>query len=316
MERDISISSAKQVISALRYLGHDVHTVDLSLGFLSQAQEKQILDRKIKLKPPKIRKEDESIFYEFILRDSFLKFDLIFIALHGGIGENGTIQSILEKKSLPFTGSDSNSSSLAMSKDKSKKVFLSKKILTPSWQIFADNYDLHSDIDFPVIVKPDSQGSTVGLSYVDQKSAMKDAIDLAKIFDKKVIIEKYIAGRELTVGILCDKPLSVGEIIPKRGSIFDYESKYQPGFAEEVFPANISKNLEVKIKEIAKNVHDSLGLNNYSRVDFRVDADERIWCLEANTLPGLSDSSLLPKSALAVGISFNDLCNKIISKPL
>ncbi len=314
MERDISISSAKQVIQALRSLDHDVSLIDLSTGILSLKSENEIFSSNIKPTPPDFINEDRSIIKKIISEAIFLDFDLVFIALHGGVGENGVVQSILEEKGIPYTGSNSKSSALAMDKDQSKKIFVSNGVLTPDWTIVTEDNDFNFNLEFPLIVKPNSQGSTVGLSYVDNAILLKNSISKARLYDSKVIVENYISGNELTVGVLNNEPLSVGHIIPSDGEIFDYESKYQPGLAEEIFPADISPKLENEIKDIAIRVHNILGLNNYSRIDFIVDSEERIWCLEANTLPGLSAGSLLPKSALAVGISFEELCAKIVSK--
>ena len=202
MERDISISSAKQVIQALRSLDHDVSLIDLSTGILSLKSENEIFSRNVKPTPPDFINEDRSKIKKIISDDVFLDFDLVFIALHGGVGENGVVQSILEEKKIPFTGSNSKGSALAMDKDQSKKIFVSNGVLTPDWTIVTEDNDFNFNLEFPLIVKPNSQGSTVGLSYVDNVILLKNSIIKARLFDSKVIVENYISGSELTVGVL------------------------------------------------------------------------------------------------------------------
>jgi D-alanine-D-alanine ligase len=168
-----------------------------------------------------------------------------------------------------------------------------------------------TEIGFPLIVKPNGQGSTVGLTLVATEPDLATALEHARSFDGEVMIERYIAGRELTVGILDDAPLAVGEIIPKTGPIFDYAAKYQIGGAEEIFPAPITPEQTARAQDLALRVHRALKLESYSRVDFRMDADGELWALEVNTLPGLTSGSLLPRAAAAVGISFPELCERI-----
>jgi D-alanine-D-alanine ligase len=170
---------------------------------------------------------------------------------------------------------------------------------------------VRSELGFPVIVKPNSQGSTVGLTYVDNAGRLPQAIEFARRFDNEVMIERYVPGRELTVGILGDEALAVGEIIPKRGGIFDYEAKYQPGGAAEIFPADIDSELSERARELALRASRALKTECYCRVDFRLDTQGLLWCLEVNTLPGLTAGSLLPRSAAARGIDFPELCERI-----
>jgi D-alanine-D-alanine ligase len=166
-------------------------------------------------------------------------------------------------------------------------------------------------LGFPLIVKPNGQGSTVGLTLVKTPAELDAALELAGGFDSQVMVERYIEGREITVGILDDRALAVGEIIPKTGPIFDYAAKYQTGGAEEIFPADITPEQTARAQDLALRVHRALKLEVYSRVDFRMDADGGLWCLEVNTLPGLTAASLLPRAAAAVGISFPELCERI-----
>jgi D-alanine-D-alanine ligase len=166
-------------------------------------------------------------------------------------------------------------------------------------------------LGFPVVVKPNKQGSTVGLTIVRETSQLQPAIAEAGKFDDEVMIERFIAGRELTVGILDDQALAVGEILPKHSEIFDYKSKYQAGGAEEIFPAPVSEKLTREVQRLGLLAHRALKLDCYSRVDFRLAENGGLYCLEANTLPGMTATSLLPQSAAAVGIGFNELCERI-----
>jgi D-alanine-D-alanine ligase len=168
-------------------------------------------------------------------------------------------------------------------------------------------------LGFPAVVKPNKQGSAIGLSVVRTPAELVEAVRFAARYDDEVMIERFIAGRELTVGILDGCPLTVGEIVPRHGDgdVFNYASKYQPGGATEIFPADISEELTRRVQELAVRAHRTLKLRDYSRIDFRLDEQGKAWCLEANTLPGLTAISLLPQSAAAVGIGFTELCERI-----
>jgi len=238
--------------------------------------------------------------------------DLVFLALHGGNGENGTIQALLDLAGVAYTGSGTLGSALGWDKDIAKRLFVAAGVPTPEWLMAPASVELVTErLGFPLIVKPNGQGSTVGLTLVKNPKDLQAAIDLAAQFDSAVMLERYIAGRELTVGILDDVALPVGEIIPKSGPIFDYAAKYQVGGAEEVFPARISVAQAEQAREFALRAHRALKLESYSRVDFRMDAVGGLWCLEVNTLPGLAATSLLPRAAAAAGLDFPELCERI-----
>ncbi|MDQ6939519.1 MAG: ATP-grasp domain-containing protein, partial [Verrucomicrobiota bacterium] len=197
-------------------------------------------------------------------------------------------------------------------KDTSKHLFRAAGIPTPDWLMAPINAEaVERELGFPVIVKPNSQGSTIGLSLVRQKDELDAAIALAAKYDSEIMLERFIAGREFTVGVLGDRSLAVGEIIPAAAEIFDYASKYQTGGAREIFPADLSAEATRRAQELALAAHRALKLRDYSRVDFRMDADENFWVLEVNTLPGMTATSLLPQSAAAAGISFAELCERI-----
>ena len=311
-ERDVSVASGSQVIGALRKAGHEVVAVEASRGVLLPEHEHQVLSERIDRLPPVEAKAHEPQLLAIVASAGLEDLNLMFLAMHGGIGEDGTIQGLLELAGIPYTGSDALGSALAMDKDVAKRLFLAAGVPTPRWLMTPVTLEeVDQQIGFPVIVKPNGQGSTVGLSLVSDRWRLDGAIDLAAGFGGQVMVEQYIPGRELTVGILDDVALAVGEIIPETGDIFDYTAKYQSGAAQEIFPAGLSERDAERVRELGLTAHRALKLASYSRVDFRMDPDGGLWCLEANTLPGLTAGSLLPKSAAAVGISFSELCERI-----
>ncbi len=237
--------------------------------------------------------------------------DVLFLCLHAGRGEGGTLQAVLEVIGVPYTGSGPLASALAMDKDLAKRLFRSAGVPVPAWFMApVAPEDVTTALGWPVIVKPSKMGSSVGMTLVRSAKALAGAIDLARRYDTEVMAEQYIPGRELTVGILGDVPLPVGEIIPKH-ELFDYECKYTPGMSEEVFPADLETTLARHLQELAVTAHRALKLGGHSRVDFRLSPEGDIFCLEANTLPGMTRTSLLPQAARAAGIEFPDLCERI-----
>jgi D-alanine-D-alanine ligase len=318
MERDVSVASAAQVIAALRSRGHEVTAIDAARGLLSQRDEAAVLRADVERAPPRqLAGSDERVLAALLGEGAFDRFDLAFLALHGGAGENGTVQALLSSGGVSFTGTGHLSSAVAMDKDLSKRLFRSAGIPTADWLMTtADVPDDIASLGMPLIVKPNAQGSTVGLTLVSEPDGIADAITVAREFDKEIMLERYVPGRELTVGVLDGAALSVGEIIPAHGGLFDYESKYQSGGAEEVFPANVSEDIAARAQKLACAVSETLKIECYCRVDFRLDPDERLWCLEVNTLPGLTSGSLLPRSAAASGIEFAALCERICALAL
>ena len=311
MERDVSVASASQVVRALRARGHEVIAVDAVRGVLPPAEEKALLTGRVDAAPPS-KVTDKASLPAVVNRPDLREADLVFLALHGGTGEDGTVQAVLDLAGIVYTGSGRIGSALGMDKDVAKRLFLAAGVPTPDWLMAPVSTEAVAErLGFPVIVKPNGQGSTVGLTLVERPEDLQSAIDEAARYDDAVMIESYIAGRELTVGILDDEALAVGEIIPRTGPIFDYASKYQVGGADEIFPADITPEQAQRARELGLAAHRALKLDCYSRADFRMDADGGLWCLEMNTLPGLTSGSLLPRSAAAVGISFEELCERI-----
>jgi D-alanine-D-alanine ligase len=239
------------------------------------------------------------------------KADVLFLALHGGRGEDGTIQALLEMIGVPYTGSGRLGSAMAMDKDISKRLFRVAAVPTADWLMTpTTTAEVERRLGWPAVVKPSKQGSTVGLSVVKGEREFEPAVKVARQYDDEVMIERFIPGRELTVGVLEGRPLAVGEIIP-RHEIFDYECKYTPGMSEEIFPADLAGPVAAECQRLSLLAHDALKLGGYSRVDFRLTPRGEIFCLEVNTLPGMTATSLLPQAARAVGIQFPELCDRI-----
>jgi D-alanine-D-alanine ligase len=297
-------------VQALRSRGHEVVSVDGERGVLSAADELQTFARRIDRAPPPLTRGSRLPYVVADLKDGH--FDVVFLAMHGGTGEDGTLQALLDLHGFCYTGSPRLGSSLAWHKAVSKQLFTLAGIPTPAWRRApVSTESIASELGFPVIVKPAGQGSTVGLTLVEDAAGIDAAVALAARYDTDVLVERYIAGRELTVGVLGDRALAVGEIVPTEGKIFDYAAKYQPEAAAEIFPADIADELAGEVQRMGLAAHAALGLTDYSRADFRLDAEGGLWCLEVNTLPGMSTGSLLPKSAAAAGIAFDDLCERI-----
>jgi D-alanine-D-alanine ligase len=313
------------VARALREWAHEVLAVDTGRGVLSPPQEASILDSGIRDPHPPDEATDLLRTGDLgaITRDPrFSGTDVVFPALHGGRGEDGTIQALLQLAGLPFVGSDRIGSALAMDKDLSKRLLRDAGIPTPPWITVRGRAEgrarLHEIVDtlgLPLIVKPPSGGSTLGLSLVHEREALEEAMDRALLHEELVLFEGYVRGREVTVGILGEDPLPVGEIIPKH-EIFDYECKYRDGMAQEIFPADLPPDLVDVLQSHALATHRTLRLRDFSRVDFILDEESKPWCLEANSLPGLTGNSLLPKAAKAAGISFPAFCNSLAERAL
>ena len=312
-ERDVSFASGVRVAGALRERGHAVTSLDPSGEVLSVAEEQSYLSGAVKREPPTPEflatlRLPATLGERPEVRDA----DVVFLGLHGGQGEDGTIQAMLDLAGVTYTGSGHLASALAMDKDLSKHLFRAAGVRTADWLMApASEEEIESALGLPVVVKPSKQGSTVGLTVVKRREDLTAAIELARQYDDEVMIEQFIAGRELTVGILGDEALSVGEIIPKK-EIYDYECKYTVGMAVEEFPAKLDRAATGAVQQQALAAFRALKLGGYARIDFRMSADGHFYCLEANTLPGMTETSLIPQSAAACGISFGELCERIV----
>ena len=282
-EREISLQSGKAIQLALEAIGYNV---------LGITMENKLGD---------------------IISDLH-SVDLVFLGLHGSIGENGTIQGFLESLGLKYTGSDPLSSAICMDKNISKIIARDSKVNTPNWEIVTRGQTLNEDnSEFPLVIKPNDQGSTVGLTIVHDESELGPALNLAYNYSSSVMVEQIIKGRELTVTLIGGKALPVCEIIPSH-ELYDYECKYTSGMSKYVCPADIELDLTKRIQEITERLFDVLKCRHYSRADFRMDHEDNLWFLEMNTLPGMTDTSLAPMAAKAAGLSFNDLIDRIVLK--
>jgi D-alanine-D-alanine ligase len=250
--------------------------------------------------------------------------DLVFIALHGGAGENGTIQALLDMVGIPYTGSGVLSSAVAMDKLITKKIFIASGIPTPDYLIkysseICDETILKEEIGkrigFPVVVKPNDQGSSVGLDISYNANTLFSLAKKAAEYSDRVLFEKYIPGRELTVGILGSQTLPIIEIKARDG-FYDYKHKYFPGKTDYLVPAPIGPEIEKRVRELSMHAFRALNCDGYARVDFRLSPEDELFCLEVNTLPGMTATSLVPKAAKAAGIEFPELLNRIVESAL
>ncbi|MCW8804161.1 MAG: D-alanine--D-alanine ligase [Ignavibacteriaceae bacterium] len=316
-ERQVSKMSGKGVLQALRTLQYPTKIIDPAYGLNQPKGEEQFF----------LEKDFDEISnrncINAINSDLLDDVDVVFSALHGKWAEDGTIQSLLELRGLKYTGSKVLASALAMDKEMSKVIFREAGVQTADWFIvkyrsFETDLiaaDIKQKFGFPCIIKPNDQGSTVGLKFVKDESEVEEGITIAQQYSSKALIEKYIPGRELTVAILLNEALPVLEIVPKSG-MYDYEHKYTSGMSEYIVPAKISEDVAKQTQQQALTAYHSLGCEGYARVDFRLDNNNELFCLEVNTLPGMTATSLVPKAAKAAGISFEELIKKIIQQAL
>ncbi len=320
----MALASAGQVTAALRKRGHEVVVIDTVNGVVPVGEEAGLLDTDVRPAPDDLDAladvERERLLGGLLNTPAVREAETLFLALHGGRGEDGTLQHLLDLAGLRYTGAGALASALAMDKDLSKQLFERVGVPVADWLMVCPERGLGADITgdvvehslgWPVVVKPSKQGSTVGLTVVQQAAGLGFAIQEALRHDDEVMLERFIPGRELTVGILGDEALAVGEIIP-RHELFDYECKYTPGMSEEIFPADLPISVAGDVQRLGLAAHQALKVTGYSRVDFRLTPDERLFCLEVNTLPGMTATSLLPQSARAMGIDFGELCERIV----
>ncbi len=331
-ERDVSLSSGCLIANALLENGHEVLLLDLYKGLDYHGGLDELYansrTKRYQYSVPQHEPDLEKLIKETGNGTSLIgknvieickSADVVFLALHGSIGENGQLQAVFDCFGICYTGTGYTGSLLAMDKAISKELMRYNGIPTPDWitlDLEKDSLDnLLENIELPCVIKPCSCGSSIGVSIVNDKYELDRAIDYAKKYETRLLIEKVIEGREFSVGILEGKALPVIEIIPKVG-FYDYRNKYQPGLTEEICPARISTALTERLQEAAEKVHKILRLGDYSRIDFMADKDNNIYCLEANTLPGMTPTSLLPQEAKVIGLSYNQLCERIVQLAL
>ena len=334
-ERDVSLSSAAGICRTLIEKGHDAFLLDVFIGLPYDSDKleevftlpghgleiaKNIATEEPDLAAIKASRPDQS---DCFLGPNVIELcrmaDITFIGLHGGEGENGKLQATFDLLGIKYTGPNSLGCAAAMHKGIAKQIFLESGIPTPNGVCIhknKNNKDLASlGLSLPVVVKPCSGGSSIGVYIVNTEEEYNEALEKSFRYEDELVIEEYVKGREFACGIIDDKALPPIEIIPKTG-FFDYANKYQAGATEEVCPANISEEISAKMQDYTVRAFHALKLDVYSRADFLLDADNNLYCLEMNTLPGMTAASLLPKEAAVTGIEYGDLCELIIKKSL
>lgn len=328
-ERDVSLSSGSLVANALMEKGHLVVLADVYEGIeFPERREDAFLSASGNFRyhyaipdvAPDLRLLVEknggrmALIGKNILELCAMA-DVVFVALHGAMGENGQLQAVLECHDIRYTGSDYCGSLLAMDKDLSKKLMRLAGVPTADWLMVrpteASLREVRETIGFPCVIKPIHCGSSVGVSMIGTEEEFLPAVRLANEYENTVLAEKMIPGREFSVGILGEEVLPAIEIIPHQG-FYDYKNKYQKGLATEVCPADLNDEQAKRLARYARLAHETLRLGSYSRIDFILGPDGEFYCLEANTLPGMTPTSLLPQEAAQIGLSYADLCDRIV----
>lgn len=325
-ERDVSISSGILVASALREKGHEVVLLDVFTGyeqnicdidalfkqnysFTDKANVGETVSDFSEVRENRLDKSGRFIGTNVI--EICSEADITFLALHGGEGENGQLQATLDLLGIKYTGTGYLGSALAMNKGLTKGVFVQNKINTPAGEIFKSAEEAKSWSIFPCVVKPCSGGSSVGIAKAEDEEEFLAAVKDAFRYENEIVVEQFVKGREFSVGLLGGKALPPIEIIPKSG-FYDYAAKYQAGATVEICPADIDEQTDKKLRDAAAAAYNALHLDSYARVDFLVDENGEPFCLEANTLPGMTPTSLLPQEAAIEGLNYADLCERII----
>ncbi|MCD7826733.1 MAG: D-alanine--D-alanine ligase [Clostridiaceae bacterium] len=330
-ERDVSLVSAAGICGALREKGHRAVLLDVFLGYTGEIDFDTLFETKQSLlegdtaiqsvdsdleKVKALRQGDTSCFFGPNVIEICRHADIVYMGLHGAEGENGKLQAAFDMLGIRYTGSGYLGSALAMDKGLAKKIFLNAGIPTPKGLcVTQEQADQPSQVGYPCVVKPCCGGSSVGVSIAENEEEYKKALALGFRYEEELLVETCIKGREFSVGVIDGKSLPVIEIIPKEG-FYDYETKYQPGMAVDVCPAELPKELSEKMQAYAVDVYSELKLETYARVDFLLDENDQMYCLEANTLPGMTPTSLLPQEAAKIGLGYGELCEQIIGLSL
>lgn len=325
-EREVSLSSGTLIANALIGRGHRVLLLDVYRGMRELPGDTGALFRDTPYPPHTVTErvpDLERLRREVGIGNALVgpnvaalcrEADRVFLALHGAMGENGQLQAYLDSQGIGYTGSGYAGCLLAMDKELSKRLFRDAGIPTPEWVWFdteSGSADaLSARIGLPCVVKPNDCGSSVGVSIVETREALREALAEAAKWGRRVLVEKKITGRELTVGVLDGRALPPVEIIPESG-FYDYKNKYQ-GTTRDVCPAELPEDVTARLSALSLTAFEVLRLSGYARFDYILDADGTPWCLEANALPGMTPTSLLPQEAAAVGIDYPELCERIL----
>jgi D-alanine-D-alanine ligase len=326
-ERDVSLETGRCVAKALRELGHEIFSLDTARGGDPLPEDLESWGSGPSAEPPKLPlggSRDRSQVFSAVQACGELKVQVIFNALHGGIGEDGTIQGYLDLMGIPYTGSGMLACALAMDKTMAKKIFRQMKIRTPRGvTLFLKEETSFSELkerlipnlSFPLVVKPNNQGSTIGLSLVRGEEQLPAALQEAGRYGGGILVEEYIPGRELAVAILEERALPIVEILP-RGGLYDYTCKYTDGQSQYLTNVALPPKLVREVQSMSLAAFRALGCYGYSRADLRLSPENVPYLLEINTLPGMTSHSLVPKAALAEGIAFPQLVEKILALAL
>lgn len=330
-ERDVSFVTGNMVSKALRKNGHNVILLDVFMGYSDKSEDLTgIFNRSEKVSVQvngipttapdleavkKSRKDQSDCFFGPNVIELCQMSDIVFMALHGENGENGKIQAAFDLFGIKYTGTGYLSSALAMDKGLSKRLFQANNIPTPSGiSMKKENCErdfAKTGLTLPCVVKPCCGGSSIGVSIVRTEEEYNKALEEAFHWEEEVVVEDYVEGREFSVGVIDFKALPVIEIAPVEG-FYDYKNKYAAGSAVETCPAELPADITKEMQHYAEEVAKVLGLNTYSRMDFLLNEENQMFCLEANTLPGMTPTSLLPQEAQAVGVNFEQLCEQLI----
>ena len=331
-ERDVSLSSGRMIHSALKERGYQTVLLDVFLGCSLEGSPEEVFStgadltgeiRGVGLQDPDIeavkamRVDGSNSFFGPNVIEICQAADVVFLALHGENGENGKLQACFDLLGIRYTGTDYLSSALCMDKGLAKELMQHHGIPTPAGICLRKGEDSETEakVPFPCVVKVCNGGSSVGVYMVNREEEYRAALEEGFRYDTELIVEQYIRGREFSVGVMDGKALPVIEIAPLQG-FYDYKNKYQAGSTVETCPAQLSEEKTQEMQQLAEQVFRVLRLKNYARMDFMMDEDGGIFCLEANTLPGMTPTSLLPQEAQAAGISFVELCEKIIASAM
>ncbi|GHV07481.1 D-alanine--D-alanine ligase A [Clostridia bacterium] len=306
-ERDVALISSSAMAKQLRANKHKVIELDVCLGLIEFSVTKSQSDV-LKI----IEARGGSYFSPDVI-PICQNADFVFNVCHGGNGENGRIQAVFDCFGIKYSGSGYLGSAIAMNKAVTKQILVSAAVPTAEYEVFAKGDTLEIDMPFPVVVKAQSEGSSVGIYVAHNNDEFVSVCGQAFEFDDVIIVEKFISGKEFSVGIVGETVLPVIEI-RHSGEMWDYTSKYTKGQAEEICPAPISSELNEVLKREALRAYKALRLSGYARIDFLSDSDDNIYCLEANTIPGMTPTSLLPQEAAAIGWSYADLCEEMIKE--
>ena len=327
-ERDVSFVSGKNVYEALKSKGHQVVLTDVYLGMedVSEnvfeadidwtAQIGAVTEQCPDIEAVKaMRKDGGKSFFGPNVLALCQEADVVFVALHGENGENGKIQAVFDLMGIKYTCTDHVSSAICMDKAITKDIFKAYDIPTPVGVHFTKENAQLEPVTLPCVVKACCGGSSIGVSVVFTKEEYTAALEDAFSYDAQVVVEQYIKGREFSVGVIAGKALPIIEIAPITG-FYDYKNKYQAGSAVETCPADLNEDITVKMQKCAEDAFKALRLKKYARMDFMLDENGEFYCLEANTVPGMTNTSLLPQEAAAVGVSFEDLCQQLVEMAL